>query len=63
MSLSLNVRNITPIEENKLPFYQIQKHITEISPISPTPVDVFALKDVDGNYLYDSNNNKLFVRG
>lgn len=30
---------------------------------SPTPVEKYALKDVDGNYLYDSDNNKLFVRG
>lgn len=29
----------------------------------PTPIEKFALKDVDGNYLFDSDNNKLFVRG
>lgn len=59
MTFSFSTFCINKVDESKLSF-NVNNY--SINPMPTQPVELLELKDSNNNYLFDSNNNKLFVR-
>lgn len=61
MTFSFEINSLNNVSDENLIFNFLPNSINNISQ-GGKPGETLSLKDIDNNYLYDINNNKLFVR-